>query len=78
MPLRPYKSIPGRQIILIQCEGKRTEYVYLDEFCAHCGLRHAATIDVNPGKGQSAVVTVETAIAKKKMEGTRGKRYDEV
>ncbi len=77
MAQRPYKPKPGRQIILIQCEGKRTEYIYLDDFCAHCGLRHDAAIDVNPGKGQNAVVTVETALAKKKTEGTRGKHYDE-
>ena len=77
-PQRPFIPKSQRKIILIQCEGRRTEYTYLDDFCRDCGVRHVLTVDVNPGKGQNAVVTVETAIAKVKMERARGKIYDEV
>ncbi len=78
MRQRPFRPKAGRKIVLIQCEGSRTEYAYLDDFCRDCGARHVFTIDVNPGRGQNAVVTVETAMAKIKSERTRGKVYDEV
>lgn len=78
MPQRPYRPRGQRQIALIQCEGRRTEYTYLDEFCRDCGIRHVLTVDVNPGKGQNAVVTVQTALDKAKTERARGKIYDEI
>lgn len=64
--------------ILIQCEGSRTEPRYLDGFCRDCGANHHFNVQVKPGKGQNAVVTVRATITESRRTVLGVKVYDEV
>jgi len=77
-PQRTSNPRPRKRSLLIQCEGQKTEPNYLDELCKECGVRQRLAVKVRPGKGQNAVVTVESAIAEgnRKLLGER--LYDEV
>ena len=77
-PQRTSNPRPRKRSLLIQCEGQKTEPNYLDELCKACGVRQRLAVKVRPGKGQNAVVTVESAIAEgnRKLLGER--LYDEV
>lgn len=77
-PQRQPNPRPRKRSLLIQCEGQKTEPNYLDEFCKACGVRHSMNVQVKRGKGQNAVVTVETAIAEGKRRLLGERLYDAV
>lgn len=60
-PSRPRQSPPRKYGILIQCEGSRTEPRYLYDFSRDCGANHRFNVQVKPGKGMNALVTVQAA-----------------
>lgn len=79
--MRPQRQInprPRKRSLLIQCEGKETEPNYLEDFCKACGIRHHLKVKVRAGKGQNAVVTVESAIAEGSRKLLGEKIYDEI
>ena len=75
-PQRPQNLRTRRRSLLIQCEGQKTEPNYLDGLCKACGIRHHLEVKVRAGKGQNAVVTVESAIAEGSRKVLGEKRYD--
>lgn len=77
-PQRRQNPRPRRRSLLIQCEGQKTEPNYLDGLCKACGIRHHLEVKVRPGKGQNAVVTVESAIAEGSRKLLGEKIYDEI
>lgn len=70
-PQRVLNPRPRKRSLLIQCEGSKTEPNYLDELCKACGVRQRLEVNVKPGRGQNARVTVEAAIAegRRKIQG---------
>jgi hypothetical protein len=77
-PQRPRPGPPRKDGILIQCEGSRTEPRYLDDFNRDCRANHRFNMQVKPGKGMNAVVTVEAAIREGQRTVLGEKVYDEV
>jgi hypothetical protein len=79
--MRPHRTPnprPRKRTLLIQCEGQKTEPNYLDELCKACGVRQRMEIQVKRGKGQNAVVTVDSAVAEGNRRRLGEKVYDDV
>ena len=77
-PQRKPNPRPRKRGLLIQCEGQKTEPNYLDELCKACGIRHRLNVKVQPGKGQNAVVTLNSAIAEGNRKVLGERVYDDV
>lgn len=77
-PLRPRQSPLRKHGILIYCEGSKTEPRYLYDFSRDCGANHRFNVQVKPGKGMNALVTVQGAIREGKRTVLGLKVYDEV
>lgn len=64
-------------LVLIVCEGAKTEPFYFQELCDHYQLS-TANIKVIPGEGNDPVSVVRTAKKQQKAETHLGEKYDRI
>jgi len=64
--------------LLVVCEGKSTEFTYLDGLCHEQGVQDRFAPQLKPGRGGDARVVVQAAIKERDQQKHRGEAYEEV
>ena len=77
-PQRPRNPRPRKMKLLVVCEGKSTEFTYLDGLCHEQGVQDRFAPQLRRGRGGDARVVVQAAINERDRQKRRGEAYEEV
>jgi len=77
-PQRPRNPRPRKLKLLVVCEGKSTEFTYLDGLCHEQGVQDRFAPQLRRGRGGDARVVVRSAINERDRQKHRDEAYEEV
>jgi RloB-like protein len=77
-PQRLRNPRPRKMKLLVVCEGKSTEFTYLDGLCQEQGVQDRFAPQLRRGRGGDARVVVQAAINERDRQRHRDEAYEEV